>query len=154
MAQKYKLIERRNLGKDNETNPRKFYAQAVNNGYIPFDELCNDIAEQCTLTSADVKAVMDRMNYILDKHLKAGRIVQFGEIGNFRLALGSTGSIDTDSFSNSQIKKPKIVFTPGNKLQETRKLTTFERVAQETSTSSGEDDRPGVINEEEIPGDL
>lgn len=155
MAQKYKLIERRNLGKDNEANPRKFYAQAVNNGYIPFDELCNDIAEQCTLTSADVKAVMDRMNFTLDKHLKAGRIVQFGEIGNFRLAIRSTGSVDTDSFSNSQIKKPKIVFTPGNRLQETRKLTTFERVVKEkVASGGGEDDRPVVINENDIPEDL
>ena len=120
MAQKYKLINRRNLGKDSGENPRKFYAQAVNNGYMSFDELCGDIAEQCTLTSADVKAVLDRMNYVLDKNLKAGRIVQFGEIGNFRLAVGSTGSLTEKDFSTAQIKKPKIVFTPGSRLQDTR----------------------------------
>ncbi len=127
MSQKFRLIERRNLGKDNEENPRKFYAQAVNNGYVSFDELCVEIAENCTLTSADVKAVMDRMNYILDKNLKAGRIVQFGEIGSFRLAIGSTGSTTEEDFSTSQIKTPKIVFTPGSKLRVTRKLTTFEK---------------------------
>lgn len=149
MAQKYKLINRRNLGKDSATNPRKYYAQAVNNGYMPFDELCGDIAEQCTLTSADVKAVLDRMNYVLDKNLKAGRIVQFGEIGNFRLAVGSTGSLTEKDFSNAQIKKPKIVFTPGSRLQDTRKLTTFERIGdeEETGGTTGED-------EEERPGGL
>lgn len=47
MAQKYKLIERKNLGKDNETSPKKFYAQAVNNGYVSFEELCGDIGEGC-----------------------------------------------------------------------------------------------------------
>lgn len=146
MAQKYKLIERNNLGKDQEANPRKVYAQAVNNGYVSFDELCREIGEGCTLTSADVKAVMDRMNYMLDKHLKAGRIVQFGEIGSFRLAVGSTGSVDTKSFNASLIKKPKIIFTPGGKLQETRKLTTFERVSdEEPASGGGEDDRPGEI---------
>ena len=128
MAQKYKLIERKNLGKDNGTNPKKFYAQAVNNGYVGFDELCTEIGEGCTLTSADVKAVMDRMNFTLDKHLKAGRIVQFGEIGSFRLAVGSTGSLTEKEFDASLIKKPKIVFTPGSKLQSTRKVTTFERI--------------------------
>lgn len=150
MAQKYKLINRRNLGKDSGENPRKFYAQAVNNGYMSFDELCGDIAEQCTLTSADVKAVLDRMNYVLDKNLKAGRIVQFGEIGNFRLAVGSTGSLTEKDFSTAQIKKPKIVFTPGSRLQDTRKLTTFERVGEtdENGTATGEDD------EEERPGGL
>ena len=146
MAQKFKLIERRNLGKDNTENPKKFYAQAVNNGYVSFDELCGEIAENCTLTSADVKAVMDRMNYILDKNLKAGRIVQFGEIGNFRLAVGSTGSLTTKEFNTSLIKKPKIVFTPGSKLQVTRALTSFERVAEKTETGGGgEEERPGEL---------
>lgn len=147
MAQKFKLIERRNLGADNKEVPRKFYAQAVNNGYVAFDELCLEIAESCTLTSADVKAVMDRMNYILDKNLKAGRIVQFGEIGNFRLAVGSTGSEIAKDFTTSQIKKPKIVFTPGSKLQTTRALTSFERIAPEVDNTGGggEEERPGEL---------
>lgn len=34
MAQKYKLIERKNLGKDQTENPHKMYVQAVNNGYV------------------------------------------------------------------------------------------------------------------------
>lgn len=145
MAQKFKLIERKNLGKDNVANPKKFYAQAVNNGYVTFDELCTEIAENCTLTSADVKAVMDRMNYILDKNLKAGRIVQFGEIGNFRMAVGSTGSVAATDFVNSQIKKPRIVFTPGSKLQVTRKLTVFEREAEKAEAAAGGSDRPEEI---------
>ena len=94
---------------------------------------------------------MDRMNFTLDKHLKAGRIVQFGEIGSFRLAVGSTGSVDVKSFTASQIKKPKIVFTPGSRLQETRKLTTFERIGS-PSEGSDDDDRPVV--EDERPGEL
>lgn len=142
MAQKFKLIERKNLGKDVATAPKKFYAQAVNNGHVTFAELCAEIAENCTLTSADVKAVMDRMNYILDKNLKAGRIVQFGEIGNFRLAVGSTGSVTTKEFSTAQIKKPKIVFTPGSRLQETRTLTLFEREADPEAAPSGGGEKP------------
>lgn len=147
MAQKYKLIERNNLGKDNAQTPRKFYAQAVNNGYVSFDELCEEIAEGCTLTSADVKAVMDRMNYILDKNLRAGRIVQFGEIGNFRFAIGSTGSATEADFDASRIKTPKIVFSPGSKLRDTRKLTTFEKVTNEVASDNADEEEgtPGGI---------
>jgi len=151
MAQKFKLIERRNLGKDSTAVPRKVYAQAVNNGYVSFDELCSDIAEYCSLTSADVKAVMDRMNYTLDKHLRAGRIVQFGEIGNFRLSLGSSGAKTDKDFNVSQIRKPKIVFSPGNKLRATRLLTTFEREASASGeggngsgNGEGGSDRPEI----------
>jgi predicted histone-like DNA-binding protein len=127
MAVKFRLIDRKNLGKDAGDAPRKLYAQAVNNGYVTFSELCEDISENCTLTSADVKAVMDRMNFTLDKHLRAGRIVQFGEIGNFRMSVGSSGSTEAKEFHTAQIRKPKIVFTPGGRLQVARRLTTFEK---------------------------
>ena len=127
MAVSYKLVKRRNLGKDAAMNPEKLYAQAVKNGYVDFVEFCEEIAETCTLTSADVKAVLDRLNYMLHKNLKAGRIVQLGEFGNFRMAVGSTGALTEDKFSNDQIKKPKIVFTPGSSLQKTRNITLFER---------------------------
>lgn len=153
MAQRYKLIERKNLGKDKVENPKKFYAQAVNNGYVSFKELCTEIAENCTLTSADVKAVMDRMNYILDKNLQAGRIVQFGELGNFRLSVGSSGSKDAKKFDNSQIRKPKIVFTPGAALQDTRVLTEFERFAEKGETVTG-GDTGGNTGGDEKPGGL
>ncbi len=128
MSVKFRLVERRNLGKDADVAPRKMYAYAVNNGFVTFNELCTDIAENCTLTSADVKAVLDRMNYELDKNLRAGRIIQFGEIGNFRMAVGSTGALEEKDFTTSQIKKPRIVFTPGKRLQDTRSTTNFEKV--------------------------
>ena len=144
MAQKFKLVERRNLGKDAATTPRKVYAQAINNGYVSFDELCSDISELCSLTSADVKAVMDRMNYVLDKNLKSGRIVQFGEIGNFRLSVGSSGSASEESFTFAQIRKPKIVFTPGSKLRSTRNLTTFEKVTPQVVAQPVECDKEHV----------
>ncbi|MEG1749946.1 MAG: DNA-binding protein [Tannerellaceae bacterium] len=145
MAQKFRLIERKNLGKDKETKPKKFYAYAVNNGYVSFNELCDDISENCTLTSADVKAVMDRMNFTLDKNLKAGRIVQFGEIGNFRLAVGSTGSELEKDFDTAMIKKPRIVFTPGSVLRETRTLTTFEKNTPKVIEVIKECDRPHSV---------
>ena len=144
MAQKFKLVERRNLGKDAATTPRKVYAQAINNGYVSFDELCSDISELCSLTSADVKAVMDRMNYVRDKNLKSGRIVQFGEIGNFRLSVGSSGSASEESFTSAQIRKPKIVFTPGSKLRSTRNLTTFEKVTPQVVAQPVECDKEHV----------
>ena len=145
MPVNYKLVSRPNLGKDAAINPKKIYAQAVTNGYVQFDEFCEDIAETCTLTSADVKAVLDRMNYMLHKSLKAGRIVQLGELGNFRMAVGSTGSLTEKEFTNEQIKKPRIVFTPGKALQTTRKITLFERNAISTDKPIDGGGGDGVI---------
>lgn len=145
MAQKFRLIERRNLGKDAATTPKKVYAQAVNNGYVSFDELCTEISELCSLTSADVKAVLDRMNYSLDKNLRAGRIVQFGEIGNFRLGVGSSGATNEGEFTSTQIRTPKIIFSPGSKLRATRSATTFEKVTPQVQTVTEVCDKEHII---------
>lgn len=147
MTQKYRLIKRKNLGADKDSVPTKYYAQAVNNGTVTFDELCEEIAETCTLTSADVKAVMDRINYLLNKNLMGGRIVQFGEVGNFRLALGSSGASSEEEFDTSMIRTPRIVFHPGKKLQLTRQNTSFQKVipvpADEVEDEE-EDDSPDM----------
>ncbi len=115
-----------------------YYARAVSSGEMTFEELCEDIAETCTLTSADVKAVLDRMAWIISKNLKAGRIVQMGELGNFRLTVGSKGSITKEDFNASLIKKPKVVFHPGKRIQEARAETSFERIGVETEEGAEE----------------
>jgi predicted histone-like DNA-binding protein len=144
MSVKFRLINRPNLGKDAGTAPRKVYAQVVNNGYVTFDELCGSIAENCTLTSADVKAVLDRMNYELDRNLRAGRIVQFGEIGNFRMSAGSSGSVGEKNFSTSLIRMPRIVFIPGKSLRTTRSQTTFEKQTLPKDESESACDREHI----------
>ena len=79
MSVKYKLIQRKDMSSDAGPGSKLYYAQAVSAGEMTLDELCEDIAESSTVTSADVKAVLDRLGWILSKNLKAGRIVQVGE---------------------------------------------------------------------------
>ena len=99
---------------------------------MTFEELCDDIAETCTLTSADVKACLDRMTWALAKNLQAGRIVQLGELGNFRMTIGSRGTITKEEFDASLIRKPKVTFYPGKRIQTARTETKFERIGAET----------------------
>lgn len=149
MAQKYKLVLRPNLGKDKAETPKKYFATAVNSGYVELDELCAEIAEQCSLTSADVKATLDRMNVVLNRHLQAGRIVRMGELGNFRVTVGSSGTKTPEEFTADNLRKGRIHFTPGTSLQNTRKVLKFERAGAETE---GEDKKDGDGSER--PGGL
>ena len=153
MAQKYRLVKMKNMGKDKDTVPVKFYAYPTYNGRVSFADLCEEIAESCTLTSADIKAVLDRVNTSVARHLKAGRIVILGELGNFRFALGSSGSATEADFMSSQIRTPKVVFTPGSFLREARKAASFEReqgMMEATETpvnppTEGDNEGPDII---------
>ncbi len=128
MALMYKLVERKNLKKGVPENSTQFYAQSVSTGKVELDEICSEISDSSTVNSADVKAVLDRLNFVLDKHMRAGRIVQLGEMGNFRFSLGSKGADSEDQFDASLIRTPRIVFAPGSKLRTARKSASYEKI--------------------------
>ena len=78
MAIKYKLVLKKDMSKDAAEDSKLWYAQGINAGEMSLEELCEDIAESSTLTSADVKAALDRLTWALNKNLRAGRIVTVG----------------------------------------------------------------------------
>lgn len=67
--------------------------------------------------SAGVKAVLDRLNVVLVRHLQHGRRVSVGELGTFRYTIGSPGVIDEKAFDTNLIREPKVRFYPGKALR-------------------------------------
>lgn len=112
MAVKYHLVLRKNMSKNVEAGKEKlYYAQTRATRTCSFEELCELIAESSTASSGDVKLVLDRMNLFAAKALGRGEVVQFGELGNFQLLLGSKGSVTEDDFSSTLLKKPRLIST-------------------------------------------
>ena len=138
MAQGYKLVEKKNLGRDAAEQPTKVYAIPKYNGYTDMDTLCKMIGARSTVSSADVKAVLDNLNFVLDMELQAGRIVQLGEFGNFRLSLSSEGANDKEGFDRSMIVGARVIFTPGSSLKKTVKTTNFASYTEETAATDEE----------------
>ncbi|MDO4755928.1 MAG: DNA-binding protein [Parabacteroides sp.] len=137
MSVKYRLVKRKNIGADKETAPEKMYAQPVYSDLVTFDELLGDITEAGIPTN-QVKGVTDRMVHQIKKHLAAGRRVQFGELGNFRYGVGSTGVVNEEDFDTSLIRVPKVIFVPGNALREAKKEVKFEKYVPVGVTSEEE----------------
>ena len=143
MAQGYKLVEKKNLGRDAAEQPTKVYAIPKYNGYTDMDTLCKMIGARSTVSSADVKAVLDNLNFVLDMELQAGRIVQLGEFGNFRLSLSSEGANDMEGFDRSMIVGARVIFTPGASLKKTLKTTNFASYTEETTATGTDDEENG-----------
>ena len=125
MTQFYKIIKKKNMGKDKEQYPDKHYAIANYNGHTEEDKLYDLISARSTVSSADVKVVLDALNAVLDMELHAGNIVQVGELGNFRMSLSSGGSKTREDFSPSLLRKARVLFRPGRSLRNTIKGTRF-----------------------------
>lgn len=121
MPIKFKLVERKDWSKGAPEGATLFYAQPVGGEIISFEELCESIAEETALTSADVKACFDRCSRHMSRHLREGRAVRMGEIGTFRPSVGSKGAKTKEEFQvATMMKKPGITFIPGKMIQEAR----------------------------------
>ena len=127
MALNYKLVIRKVSDLKGGPKTERMFANPSYGGYAELPDLCKMISERSALSSADVKGVLDSLNYVLDQQLRAGMIVRMGELGNFRLSFSSKG-IDpqTGKFNPiSDIVRSRIIFTPGKALRDTKLKVDF-----------------------------
>ena len=111
---KYTLIERRDMRRDAEPDAKLYYPQLVHNGRVEFETFCDEIAEQTSLTTGDVKNCVDRIVHNIAHHLREGRSVDCGDLGSFLLSLRSAGAATKKDYDVSELmRKAKVMFYPG-----------------------------------------
>ena len=69
MAQGFKLVLRPSKPGEKDSE-KKFYAVSKTNGTSSMKTLCKLISARSTVSSADVKAVLDNLNFVLDMELR------------------------------------------------------------------------------------
>lgn len=94
-----------------------YSAQPAAQDIITFHSLCKRIAEESSLTSADVKGILDRLVNILSDELPNGKTVRIGELGSFRLSFGSPQVLNPKEFSVDQIGRHRLVYVPSAEIK-------------------------------------
>ena len=116
---KYKLVQRKDMSKGALEGSKLYYPQVINQGRVSFDSLCEEVAEQSSLTSGDIKNCMDRLVNCLVRHLKEGRSVDCGDLGSFRINIRSTGADTPETYdAATMMRKPSIQYYLGKKLRD------------------------------------
>lgn len=116
---RYKLVQRKDMTKGALEDAKLYYPQVINQGRVSFDSLCEEVAEQSSLTSGDIKNCMDRMINCLVRHLKEGRSVDCGDLGSFRINIRSTGADTPEAYdAATMMRKPSIQYYLGKKLRD------------------------------------
>lgn len=124
---KYKTQKK--LNPRDPATPKKYYAVPVYDGTVEFDEIVNRISRTCTLTPADVTAVLRALSDELPHYLMEGRSVNLENLGRFRLSFSSDGQEKENDVSASDIKNVKIIFRPAPKfLQEAKKTKFYKQI--------------------------
>lgn len=116
---RYKLVQRKDMSKGALEGSKLYYPQVINQGRVSFDSLCDEVAEQSSLTSGDIKNCMDRLINCLVRHLKEGRSVDCGDLGSFRINIRSTGADTPEAYdAATMMRKPSIQYYLGKKLRD------------------------------------
>lgn len=140
---RYRLVQKKDMSEGAGPDAKLFYPQLVAGGKLSFDDLCDQAAEESTLTSADIKACMDRVIRSLAKNLLNGFIVDCGELGSFRLNLRSSGTITKEEYDPTEhMRTPSVQYFPGKFLKDSRETKTrFERI---DATETDEEETGGT----------
>ena len=135
---KYSVIPRINP-RDRETEP-KFYAQVQTSGDVSMREMCERIQQSCTVTKADVHAVLVAMEDVIVDALKGGEIIRLGDLGTLRVSLSSKGALTEKEYTSSLITKSRIIFRPGSILSEALATISYTKLTSETESDDEEKD--------------
>lgn len=147
MAQDFKLVVRPSKPGE-KGSEKKFYAVSKTNGTSSMKTLCKLISARSTVFVGRCEGGMDNLNFVLDMELQEGRIVKFGDFGSFRISVSSDGVTDKKDFNSSMLRPPRIIFTPGGELKDTKKTLEYSRISQDgaTAEAGGSDsDSPSEI---------
>ena len=123
----YSVVPRINP-RDKEAAP-KFYAQAQARGDVNIREMATRIQGTCTVTKADVYAVLVALEDVIVEALQNGEIVRLGELGTFQVGLSSKGAVTSEDYDTSLIRKARINFRPGLTLAGMLSSLSFSKVA-------------------------
>ena len=129
--------------RDKEAAP-KYYGHVQANGDVNLREMSERIQASCTVTKADVYAVLVALEDVITDALKGGEIVRLGDLGTFQIGISSKGAATEEDYSDSLIRKARINFRPGSALVGILSNLTFQKVAvkygkeEETETEEEE----------------
>ena len=113
----YQLHVRNDLqGKSTKKNPT-MAVSIVNSEVITTEQLSKDINRACSITEADVAAVLQALGQRIGDALLDGNRMEIDHIGTFSLALTCKNKRKEDHITSKDIEVSRIVFNPCAELQ-------------------------------------
>ena len=120
------ILFKATVRKNFKTGEKLFYPMLVEPSVVSFEELLNSVQEICSLTLADVTAIVKSFQEVVLEMLSEGYSVHVDNLGSFRPTLKATSVENKDDVSADLIKQVHCVFTPSVRLKEAIKMNNLE----------------------------
>ena len=126
------------------TRQKVYYAQVARVRPLTLDKIAELIEKRSTVSSADIKAVLDALQFEILNALEEGFSVRLGDVGSFRATLTSRSADSAEAFLPSNIKGIRVTFTPSSKLRADLSLDRVSLRSVEDEPDPGADEEGGL----------
>lgn len=127
------------INPNDRTATPKYYGHVQASGDVNTREMSERIQQSCTVTKADVFAVLVALEDVIIDALKGGEIVRLGDLGTFQIGISSGPANTEEEYDESLIKQARINFRPGLALNGVLSSLTYQKVAPKTSKAGSEE---------------
>lgn len=103
------------------TGEVKYYPQMAPATPVSLAQVIKRVEKRSTVSSSDVKAVLDALQYEVIDALQNGNTVRLGDLGSFRLSIKSNGSETSEAArkaGSGAIKAVNVQFTKSVAMKE------------------------------------
>ena len=115
------------------TNKKRYHARVVSNNCVSTHELAEEIQKECSLTIADVKAVLIALSDKLARHLGEGSKVCIEGIGHFQVNLRCREEVRTTRAVRSEnIEFKSVSYRADNELKKHLRTQKIQRSQTKT----------------------
>lgn len=112
----------------------KYYAASAETTPMTRDLCIEQIEKICAMTSADVKAVLDALQYVIETSCKNGISVRLGDLGSFRPVIVSDPSDKAADVKAENIKRVRVRYVPSGTL--VRKMAVSNCTFRQVTTGT------------------
>lgn len=115
MAIRYRITKRKN--NMHPTQQLNYIMQAVTTGTVDLETISYEISHECTLSKADIYAVLIALGEKLQQHLDDGKIVDLGDLGKYKIGFNGVAQKEENNLRVSHIKKFYLNYQPSTKIK-------------------------------------
>lgn len=98
------------------TGELKLYPMIAPTSTMTKQQVIDVIERTTTLTSADIKACLDALEWAIVDAMKDGKSVRLGDLGSFRPTITADGVKELAKVNASLIKRVRVRFTPSGRM--------------------------------------
>lgn len=128
-----------------DRNEVKYYPQMAPTTPMTLAQIVKRVERRSTVSSADVKAVLDALQYEVIEALESGNTVRLGDLGSFRLTIKADGAptaTEAKKKGAQLIKQVNVRFTKSTTMRDTldARLLDFSLQEDIVNASDGTSD--------------